>query len=453
MNPPFAPLVMGHHSTFEDRSNVATSERLASMADALPLVTLCSDLQGVVTHASDDAIARLEPALGGTPLLGAPFTVVLEALGLAGADLTDGPADHPAHLAGAQVTARVGRAVSGDGTSVGTLLTLLPPPPSPQRAFGEQVEEEARAVAAVLQRFAEGDFSVEIPIAESSPLAPVRESLDALFHRFRETLGAVLGNASMVSGSAMMLSGIGDMLAGAASEAADEARTIDTNAAALSTTVATVSAGSAEMEACIAEISSQSLSASEVAHRAVALSGEANAVVGRLSDSGGEVGQVVKMINAVAQQTNLLALNATIEAARAGVAGRGFAVVANEVKELAKEISNATKVIAPQIAAIQEDADQAASAIAEIGATIASIDETQGSIARAVEIQRQTTSHMSGSIRSSDEIASGVATGVHELMERCDTSVGHSESLRASVQSVTDVANELMVFAGSFSFR
>ena len=60
---------------------------------------------------------------------------------------------------------------------------------------------------------------------------------------------------------------------------------------------------------------------------------------------------------------------------------------------------------------------------------------------------------MSGSIRSSDEIASGVATGVHELMERCDTSVGHSESLRASVQSVTDVANELMVFAGSFSFR
>ena len=84
-----------------------------------------------------------------------------------------------------------------------------------------------------------------------------------------------------------------------------------------------------------------------------------NATVAKLGESSVEIGQVIKVIASMAQKIDLLALNATVEAARAGEVGAGFAVVANEVKELAKQTSNATEEISRKIEAIQTDAKAA----------------------------------------------------------------------------------------------
>ncbi|MEO5364668.1 MAG: methyl-accepting chemotaxis protein, partial [Magnetococcus sp. DMHC-8] len=90
----------------------------------------------------------------------------------------------------------------------------------------------------------------------------------------------------------------------------------------------------------------------------------------KLGVSAQEIGKVVAVISNIAEQTNILALNASIEAAGAGEAGKGFAVVANEVKELARQTSEATRMISEKIGQIQETTTAAGVATQQVGEII-----------------------------------------------------------------------------------
>ncbi|WP_395142755.1 methyl-accepting chemotaxis protein [Armatimonas sp.] len=215
--------------------------------------------------------------------------------------------------------------------------------------------------------------------------------------------------------------------------------------------VATVASGAEETGMAVREVARNAADAAMVATHAVQVVDQVNRTVAKLGASSREIGAVVQTINSIAEQTNLLALNATIEAARAGGAGKGFAVVANEVKELAKETSGATKDISRKIEAIQKDTVAAVAAIAEIEEIIRQIHGFQNTIASAVEEQSATMSEISRTIeeaaRGTSEIAanmSGVAQGAQA------TATGASQTL-SSASQLAQMAMELTELTHQFS--
>lgn len=104
-----------------------------------------------------------------------------------------------------------------------------------------------------------------------------------------------------------------------------------------------VAAAVEEMFTTITEIASNTEKTKTITGTAVIQSQNASTQIYELGVAAQEVGKVTETITEISEQTNLLALNTIIEAACAGEAGKGFAVVANEIKDLAKQTSDARR--------------------------------------------------------------------------------------------------------------
>lgn len=100
--------------------------------------------------------------------------------------------------------------------------------------------------------------------------------------------------------------------------------------------------------------------------------GRYSGLVTQLGKRSEEIGKILGVIVDVAERTNLLALNASILAAQAGEHGRGFAVVAEEIKALADRTAGSAQDISRLIIAVQKEARDAVSAIAE---SLTAVDE------------------------------------------------------------------------------
>ncbi|MEO5798039.1 MAG: methyl-accepting chemotaxis protein [Gemmatimonadales bacterium] len=302
----------------------------------------------------------------------------------------------------------------------------------------------------VLSQIADGDLTVRMGLNSDDEIGRMGKALDRALDSLESTIVAIGGHAHTLAGSAEELTSVSQQLGANAEETAAQSGVVSAAAEQVSSNVQTVATGSEEMSASIREIAKSTSEASRVANEAVAAAARTTATIGQLGVSSAEIGQVIKVITSIAEQTNLLALNATIEAARAGEAGKGFAVVANEVKELAKATATATEEISRKIAAIQGDTAGAVSAIAEIEAVIAQINDIQTTIAGAVEEQAATTAEIGRNVteaaRGSSEIAQNI-TGVAQAAQ--STASGATQS-QASSAELSRMAVELQALVSRF---
>lgn len=296
----------------------------------------------------------------------------------------------------------------------------------------------------------DGDLTKRLDIASQDELGDLADAFNTFVEKIQKTITDVTGTAAKLHESSGTLTTIADQLAQGVEQTSSKAETVavaseevsanmGSVAAAMeeaSTNVSLVATATDEMTTSINEIAKNTESANSITNEAVTQTASCSEQVLTLGDAADEIGNVLETITEISEQVNLLALNATIEAARAGEAGKGFAVVANEIKELAKQTSDATMEIKTKVEGIQQSTQGTVRGIESISTTINRVHEIVAVISTSVEEQLATTSEISENI-------SQASTGIVEVNENVAQSATVVSSIASDIGEVNIAAHKM----------
>ncbi len=305
-------------------------------------------------------------------------------------------------------------------------------------------------VSDFINKMSSGDLTGSIDIKRKDEIGNMIEALNVFIKRLHDIIVQIKEEAEALNGSSSTLAAASNQMSSgsesissqtnsisaAAEEMSANMNTVSTTVEATSANVSMVATAAEEMTSSINEIAHNTEKARTITGEAVSKSQDASHRVDELGTTAIEIGQVLDAITEISEQTNLLALNATIEAARAGEAGKGFAVVATEIKNLARQTSDASGVIKNKIEGIQNATKETVSQIEQISHIINNVNEIVVTISAGMEEQSVTAKEISGNMVKASE-------GVNEVTDHITQSSSVAGVVAKDIGAVALTSKEI----------
>ncbi len=321
--------------------------------------------------------------------------------------------------------------LEADSSEVGTMVKSI--------AFMKKnMSEMIGEVSDVLEQMGNGNYNIKLEKEYVGAFVKIRESLDTIGAKMRETLHTLREVTSQIDSGAEQLSCAAQDLADGnteqASQVSDLVIVIEnmTESIEHSAGEATESVKLATHAGEILMVGSQKME-------------ELKSAIAEISKCSEQIGTIISTIDDIASQTNLLSLNAAIEAARAGEAGRGFAVVAGQVKKLAEESALAAgrtdKLIETTIAAVDQGIDIA-------NQTMETMNKVIENAQAATSKMGQIADMLSADVENMHNINSAVSTVSNVVDNNSATSeetAAVSEQQKAQVETMVSLMGNFKI--------
>ncbi|MCB1150386.1 methyl-accepting chemotaxis protein [bacterium] len=335
-----------------------------------------------------------------------------------------------------------------------------------------------RRLVEVSGSVAQGDLTLSAGIRRHDEMGDLARAFDAMTANLHAVVRETAETSTTLAAASGEFSASSQTLAAGAEMTSSQAKQVTAAAQDIAARIGGVAAAAGQMSGAMGSIASaaEQMNASihgvtancqkglRIAEAARQGAQRAAGQIEPLNAASREIGTVLDAIAAIADQTNLLALNATIEAARAGTAGKGFAVVANEVKELARQTTQATEEIAKRVEHMQTSTAGAVAGVEEITQIIDGVNEVSHEIAAAMEQQApviseivlsvgnasRTAGTIAGDAERVAEGARGISARIGQVDEATRDSALRTADMNASSTELARLAAELESSVGRF---